>query len=94
MNTDEPVPSLQGGIFHKVITEDPRTLQDELDAAVDLVRGLAGEQDRSGILITRRSRVLFTVELNAGVPYGTTMERDLWHRGGRSHPGGEQIWGE
>lgn len=82
MNTDAPLPSLQGGIFHTVVTEDPRTLQDELAAAVDLVRALAGEQDRSGILITRHSRSLFTVELNAGVPYGTTLERDWWHRGG------------
>lgn len=82
MNTDEPVHSLQGAIFHTVIAEDPRTLQDELDAAVDLVRRQAGQQGRSGILITRRSRSLFTVELAAGVPYGTTMERDRWHRGG------------
>ncbi len=89
MNTCAPVPSLQSGVFLPVVVEDPRILEDELAAAVDLVRGLSGEQDRSGILITRRSRSLFTVELNAGVPYGITMERDLWHRGGGSRPGGE-----
>lgn len=82
MNADETVPSLQGRISYTVVTEDPRTLQDELAAAVDLVRGRAGQQVRNGILITRRSRSLFTVELDDGVPYGTTMERDRWQRGG------------
>ncbi|MDP9890815.1 hypothetical protein [Pseudarthrobacter enclensis] len=94
MTADEPVPSFQGGISYSVVTEDPRTLQEELAAAVELVRGRAGQQGRSGILITRRSRSLFTVELDDGVPYGTTMEQDRWQRGGSARPGSKDIWGE
>lgn len=87
MNTEEFVRSLQGVIFHAFVAEDAWTLQDELDAAVNVVRKQAGQHDRRGILITRRSRSLFTVELTTAVPYGMTVERDRWHRGGSEASG-------
>lgn len=87
MNTEEFVRSLQGVRFHAVVAEDAWTLQDELDAAVNVVRKQAGQNDRRGILVTRRSRSLFTVELTTAVPYGMTMERDRWHRSGSEASG-------
>lgn len=63
-----------------VITQNPLSLQDELTNAVDQVRRAAKVGDRRGILITRRSQSLFTIEASADVHYGTTLEKDCWHR--------------
>lgn len=67
------------GFLH-VVAEDPKSLQDGLDSAVAQIRASAAGGDRRGILITRRSRSLFTVEASTDVPYGTTQEKDRWHR--------------
>lgn len=67
------------GVLH-VIAEDHESLQDGLDQAVLHIRNAASPIDVRGILITRRSRTLFTVEASTDVPYGTTLEKDRWHR--------------
>lgn len=63
-----------------VNTEDPHRLQEELARAVQEVRENAVPGERRGILLTRHGRSLYTVEASADVPYGITLERDLWHR--------------
>lgn len=65
-----------------VVAEDPEAVQDGLDRAVEQIRGAVGPVNPRGILITRRSRSLFTVEATSDVPYGVTMEKDRWHRPG------------
>lgn len=66
--------------FLQVVAENPASLQDSLDRAVEQIRAAAAPGDRRGILITRRSRSLFTVEASTEAPYGTTLEKDRWHR--------------
>lgn len=76
---DARIPAWHGpGVLH-VVAENPHALQDQLDGAVEQIRA-TGAGDRRGILITRRSRSLFTVEASAEVDYGTTLDRDRWHR--------------
>lgn len=83
MPTPMPEANLIPEDAHEILTvvaEDPETMQDGLDLAVKQIRAAAGPGDRRGVLVTRRSRSLFTVEVSAGVPYGTTMESDRWSR--------------
>ncbi len=68
------------GLLVNVVTDNARTLQDELEEAVRVVRESAGPENRQGILITRHSKALFTVTHSSAVPYGTTIEQDRWHR--------------
>lgn len=72
-----------------VVIENPQYMQDDLARAVEQVRGAAPSGDRRGILLTRRGRSLFTVEASPDVPYGTTLERDRWHR--RDVPDSDQA---
>lgn len=76
-----PPPPQRLGLLH-VIADNPGSLQDGLDQAVLQLREAAQVDDRCGILITRRSMSLFTVEVSAEVPYGTTLEKDRWQREG------------
>ncbi|MEW1808871.1 hypothetical protein [Pseudarthrobacter sp. NPDC080039] len=48
--------------------------------AVKQLRAAAGPGDRRGVLVTRRSQSLFTVEASVRVPHGTTLEEDRWFR--------------
>lgn len=64
----------------QVIAWSPDSLQNGLDRAVQEVRQAALPDASSGILITRQSASLFTVEPSEKVPYGTTIERDWWNR--------------
>ena len=68
------------GLLVHVVSNDARTLQDELEQAIRTVRDGAQPGNRSGILITRHSEALFTVTHSPDVPYGTTIEQDRWHR--------------
>lgn len=77
---DSDVPDWHApGVLH-VVAANPEALQKGLDAAVLQLRETAVDGDRCGILVTRRSRSLFSVEVSADVPYGTTMEKDRWQR--------------
>lgn len=64
----------------QVVAKDPKSLEDDLDRAVEQIRAAAVPGDRRGVLITRRSRSLFTVEASNDVPPGTILEKDRWHR--------------
>ncbi|ABK05552.1 hypothetical protein ACQQCD_06510 [Pseudarthrobacter sp. J1763] len=72
-----------------VVVENPHCLQEDLAVAVKQVRDTAESGDRRGILMTRLGQSLFTVEASPDVPYGTTLERDLWRR--RAVPGSDQA---
>ena len=52
----------------------PGQLQEDLSAAVSLIRDRAIEEGRHGILITQHSYTEFTVTISEDVPYGMTME--------------------
>ena len=67
------------GLLVHVVTNDPHTLQDQLEEAVRTVREGARPENHGGILITRHSEALFTVTPSSAVPYGTTIEQDRWH---------------
>ncbi len=64
----------------QVVAEDPKSLQDDLDRAVEQILATAMPRDRRGVLVTRRSLSLFTVEASNDVPPGTILEKDRWHR--------------
>lgn len=84
---DAPTPARQSpGLLH-VVAENPGALQDGLDRAVEELLAAAPAGDRRGILITRRSQSLFTVEPSHDTPYGTVLEKDRWHRRAATRPG-------
>jgi len=68
------------GMLVLIVTDNARTLQDELEEAVRAVRENAGPENRQGILMTRHSKALFTVTHSSAVPYGTTIQQDNWQR--------------
>lgn len=70
----------------KVIAGGAESLQDGLDRAVQLIRQAAPPGDSRGILVTRLSSSLFTVEASDKVPHGTTMESDRWNRQAAAAP--------
>lgn len=78
-----PGPGVRGShapeVVH-VIADSPEALQDGLDTAVLQLREAPGNGQPQGILITRWSRSLFTVETSSDVPFGTTIEKDRWRR--------------
>lgn len=74
------LPTCQSRRILHVVAENHESLQDELGHAVEQIQKTAATGDLRGILITRRSQSLFTVEASFDVPYGTTLERDRWHR--------------
>ena len=85
---DAPTPARQGPGLLQVVAENPGALQDGLDRAVEELLAAATAGDRRGILITRRSQSLFTVEPSNDVPYGTVLEKDRWHRHAVTRPAG------
>ena len=70
----------------EVIAWGPESLQDGLERAVQRIRQAAPPGDSRGILVTRRSCALFTVEASDKVPHGTTMESDRWNRQAAAAP--------
>lgn len=77
---DAGIPDWQVPEVLHVIAENPESLQNGLNQAVQQIRDAATAEDARGILITRWSTFLFTVEASVDVPYGTTLENDRWHR--------------
>lgn len=67
------------GLLH-VVADDPESMQNRLDRAVEKLREAAADGNMSGILVTRQSRSVFTVQLSADVPFGLTVEMDRWQR--------------
>jgi hypothetical protein len=59
-----------------VLASDAIGLQEALDEAVALVRGIAIKEGSHGILVTRHSYTKFTVTISKEVPFGLSVERD------------------
>jgi hypothetical protein len=72
------IKTLEAGRLFQV-TGYPRTeINDDISAAVEMVRDYSMTEGWQGILVTRHERFLYTVNLSFEVPYGITAERDLW----------------
>lgn len=52
-------------------------LDEELERGVYQLRS-AAQQDRQGILVTRHSPYDFVLELHRDVPFGLTLEKQMW----------------
>jgi hypothetical protein len=61
----------------RLTVPDRKSLDQELDRAVDDAVLAALEHQGRGILVTRHSPDSFTVELSSEVPFGIILERDL-----------------
>lgn len=59
----------------EITANDPGTIENDLNAAVDIVRGHAMRECRHGILVTRHNHSTYTVAVSRDVPYGETRER-------------------
>jgi hypothetical protein len=63
--------------FH--ITGLSRTeIEDSVNTAVEMARDHSMSEGWQGILVTRHGADMYTVNLSAEVPYGATVERDLF----------------
>ncbi|WAH97592.1 hypothetical protein [Arthrobacter sp. MMS18-M83] len=61
-------------IVLEIIAHDPNTLENDLNAAVDIARERAKKERRHGILVTQHSYTSYTVAVSQDVPYGQTRE--------------------
>lgn len=68
------ITTLKAERTYYVTGDNPQSIQEDLDAAVELARQQAMEERRNGILVTRLGTASFTVTLSDEVPYGTTQE--------------------
>jgi hypothetical protein len=68
------ITTLKAGSAYHVTGDNPQSIQEGLDSAVELARQQAMTDGRHGILVTRLSPASFTVALSSEVPYGTTQE--------------------
>jgi hypothetical protein len=68
------ITTLKAERTYYVTGDNPQSIQEDLDAAVELARQQAMEEHRHGILVTRLGTASFTVTLSDEVPYGTTQE--------------------
>ncbi len=68
-------PIAAGGTYF-VEADEPRLLEQNLNAAVDAALEHALKEGRHGILVTRHGHTTYTVSVSAEVPYGQTMERN------------------
>jgi len=62
-----------GRIYH-VAGDKPQQIEDDLNAAVELIRREAIKEGLYGILVTRHAPAAFTVAVSADVPYGVIRE--------------------
>lgn len=65
---------IQAGRAYHVTGDNPQSIQEDLDSAVELARQQAVKDGRHGIMVTRLGPASFTVTLSAEVPYGITQE--------------------
>jgi hypothetical protein len=62
-----------GRVCH-VTGDKPQQIEDDLNAAVELIRHEATREGMYGILVTRHAPASFTVAVSAQVPYGVIRE--------------------
>jgi hypothetical protein len=68
------ITTIKAGRSYHVTGDSPKSIQEDLDSAVELARQQAMKDGRHGILVTRLGPASFTVTLSAEVPCGTTQE--------------------
>ena len=59
----------------EVTAHDADTLENDLNAAVEIAREHAMKEPRNGILVTQHGYTSYTVAVSRDVPYGQTHER-------------------
>ncbi|MEW1822629.1 hypothetical protein AB0323_17860 [Arthrobacter sp. NPDC080031] len=59
----------------EITAHDSDTVENELNAAVDIAREHAVKERRHGILVTQHEYSRYTVAISRDVPYGQTLER-------------------
>ncbi|KRE68670.1 hypothetical protein ASG92_02100 [Arthrobacter sp. Soil736] len=68
----------------EITAHDPDTVENDLNAAVEIAREQAMKECRHGILVTQHGYTSYTVAVSRDVPYGQTHER-------REQPANSQI---
>ena len=71
------ITTLKAGSAYHVTGDTSRSIQEELDSAVELARRHAMQIGGHGIMVTRLGPGSFTVAISAEVPYGVTHESCL-----------------
>jgi hypothetical protein len=59
----------------EITAQDPDTIENDLNAAVEIAREHAMKESRHGILVTQHGYTSYTVAVSREVPYGQTHER-------------------
>lgn len=62
-------------IVLEITAYDPETVENDLNAAVEIAREQAMKERRHGILVTQHGYTSYTVAVCRDVPYGQTRER-------------------
>jgi hypothetical protein len=63
------------GVVLEVTAHDPETVENDLNAAVEIAREHAMKECRRGILVTQHGYTNYTVAVSRDVPYGQAHER-------------------
>lgn len=70
------ISTIEDGRTFFVEADEPREIEQDLNAAVDAALLHAIQDGSQGILVTRHGHSTFTVAVSSKVPYGQTMEED------------------
>lgn len=62
----------------EIRANDPETVENDLNAAVEIALQHAMVQRLHGIMVTQIGHTSYTVALSRDVPYGQTHERRQW----------------
>jgi hypothetical protein len=68
------ITTTETGRAYHVTGNKPQQIEDDLNAAVELIRQEAIKEGLYGILVTRHGPASFTVAMSAEVPYGLIGE--------------------
>jgi hypothetical protein len=70
--------TIEAGRYFHITGQSPTEIEDSINTAVEMTRGHSMTEGWQGILVTRHGPDNYTVNLSADVPYGVTVERDLF----------------
>jgi hypothetical protein len=65
-------------ILLEITAHDPKTIENDLNSAVDIALRHAMQERRHGVLVTQTGYSSYTVAVSRDVPYGETRERRQW----------------
>ena len=65
----------QSDVVLEITAYDPDTVENDLNAAVDIAREHAMKENRHGILVTQHGHTSYTVAVSRDVPFGQTHEQ-------------------